>query len=177
MCKVEDQSELSPAPSELDVMDALAARCLTPGEAPYQVAVDAVDAFTPLLESEPHAGALYSVWGELTDAIELGATSRDEAEDKIRRFAASGWKCVADLATFPASSITGITRNADTVAGRRCASACCSISSRTPPTRRTGLPLLSAPAAMRVLTRRKMQPSTRKVDKGRLGARGGRCRW
>jgi len=87
MCKVEDQSELSPAPSELDVMDALAARCLTPGEAPYQVAVDAVDAFTPLLESEPHAGALYSVWGELTDAIELGATSRDEAEDKIRRFA------------------------------------------------------------------------------------------
>ena len=84
MYKVEERSR---APSELDVMDALAARCVTPSEAPYQVALDAMAALTPLLESEPHAGALYSVWGDLSDSIELEVQSRDEGEIQIRRLA------------------------------------------------------------------------------------------
>lgn len=68
-------------------MDAFAARCLTLNDAPYRVAVDAMAALVPLLESEPHAGALYSIWGELSDSIELGAKPRDEGENQIRRMA------------------------------------------------------------------------------------------
>jgi hypothetical protein len=62
-------------------MDALAARCLIPTEAPHRVAVHAMAALAPLLESDPHAGALYSIWGELGDSIELGAKPRVEAEN------------------------------------------------------------------------------------------------
>jgi hypothetical protein len=87
MCEVEDQSERAATPSELDVMDALAARCLTANEAPYWVAVEAMGALLPLLESEPHAGALYCIWGDLTDSIELGSKPRDEGENRIRRMA------------------------------------------------------------------------------------------
>jgi hypothetical protein len=67
-------------------MDALAARCLTPNEAPYWVAVDAMAALVPLLESEP-PGFLYSIWGELSDSIELGSRLLDEGENRIRRMA------------------------------------------------------------------------------------------
>jgi hypothetical protein len=86
MCEVEHQSERS-GTSELDVMDELATRCLKSTEAPYQVALDAMAALAPLLESEPHAGALYAIWGELSDSIELGARRRDEGEIQIKRMA------------------------------------------------------------------------------------------
>jgi len=49
MCEVEDQSERTGTASELDVMDAFAARCLTLNDAPYRVAVDAMAALVPLL--------------------------------------------------------------------------------------------------------------------------------
>jgi hypothetical protein len=87
MCEVEDQSERSGPPSELDVMDAMAARCLTANEAPYWVAVEAMGALLPLLESDPHAGALYCIWGGLSDSIELGPKPRDVTENRIRRMA------------------------------------------------------------------------------------------
>ena len=48
---------------------------------------DAMAALVPLLESEPHAGALYSIWGELSDSIELGPRPLDEGENRIRRMA------------------------------------------------------------------------------------------
>jgi hypothetical protein len=68
-------------------MDALAARCLIPTEAPYWVAINAMGALIPLLETEPHAGALYSIWGALSDSVELGVKPRDEGENEIRRMA------------------------------------------------------------------------------------------
>lgn len=43
--------------------------------------------------------------------------------------------------------------------------------------RRTGIPVQSAPVSMRMPTRTRTPPSTRRVEKGCLGASGGRCGW
>ena len=87
MLRVDDASERSETTNELDVMDTMAVRCLSPTERPYGVAVDAMTALVPLLESEPNAGALYSIWGDLSDQIELDMKSRGEGESQIRRMA------------------------------------------------------------------------------------------
>jgi hypothetical protein len=87
MRNVDDESERYRTTGELDVMDTMAARCLIPTEEPCQVAVDAMSALMPLLETEPHAGALYSIWGDLSDSIDLGVKSRDEAGGQIRLMA------------------------------------------------------------------------------------------
>jgi hypothetical protein len=68
-------------------MDTIATRCLDSSEAPYWVANEGCGALLPLLESEPHAGQLYSVLAALNDSYELGRKSEAEAEDWIRRFA------------------------------------------------------------------------------------------
>ena len=68
-------------------MDAFAARCLDSTEAPYWIANEWQGALLPLLESEPHAGRLYSILAALCDSFEVGNKSEAEAEDWIRRFA------------------------------------------------------------------------------------------
>lgn len=70
------------------LMDALAARCLRPDEDPYVVACEAMGVLTQHLETGEYAGRLYSIWGELSDRVEVGDPDRARAAPhETRRFA------------------------------------------------------------------------------------------
>jgi hypothetical protein len=68
----------------LAVMDSYTSRCLLQEADPYQLAIHAMGALTPFLESGELGGRLYCIWGELTDRVELGRQSEEQAEVEIR---------------------------------------------------------------------------------------------